>query len=243
MAPFEALYGRKCRTPLNWSKAGERTFFGPDMVNEAEEQVRVIQENLKIAQSRQKSYADKKRQSVLFQVGDHVYLRVSPMKGVQRFGVKGKLAPRYVGPYPIIECCGLVAYRVELPSHLSTVQNIFYVSQLKKCLRVPTEVVAMEGLQLEPDLVYPEHPVKIVDHKTRVTRTQTSNLYKMQWSNHSEREATWETEEFLKSKYPKFLANHQGTQLTSPIFFSSSVHLINLGTRFLLGGRILTPRC
>ena len=108
MAPFEALYGQKCRTPLNWSEAGERTFFGPDMVNEAEEQVRVIQEKLKIAKSRQKSYADKKRRSVLFQVGDHVYLRVSPMKGVQRFGVKGKLAPRYVGPFLIIEQCGPV---------------------------------------------------------------------------------------------------------------------------------------
>src|SRR6185312_4090346 len=97
MAPFEALYGRKCRTPLNWSEAGERTFFGPDMVNEAEEHVRVIQKNLKIAKSRQKSYADKKRQSIMFQVGDHVYLRVSPMKEVQRFGVKGKLAPVMLG--------------------------------------------------------------------------------------------------------------------------------------------------
>ena len=83
MAPFEALYGRRCRTPLNWSEAGEKNFFGPDIVYEAEEQVRVIQENLKVAKSRQKSYADKKRRSVLFQVGDHVYLRVSPMKGVQ----------------------------------------------------------------------------------------------------------------------------------------------------------------
>ena len=81
MAPFEALYGRRCRTPVNWSEAGERNFFGPDIVCEAEEQVRVIQENLKIARSRQKSYADKKHRSVLFQVGDHVYLRVSPMKG------------------------------------------------------------------------------------------------------------------------------------------------------------------
>ena len=103
MAPFEVLYGRRCRTPLNWSEAGERSVFGPDMVGEAEEQVRVIQENLKIAKFRQKSYADKKRRSVLFQVGDHVYLRVSPMKGVQRFGVKGKLAPRYVGPFLIVE--------------------------------------------------------------------------------------------------------------------------------------------
>ena len=128
MAPFEALYGRRCRTPLNWSEAGERNFFGPDIVCEAEEQVWVIQENLKIAKSRQKCYADKKRRSVLFQVGDHVYLRVSPMKGVQRFGVKGKLAPRYVGPFLITKRCGPVAYRLELPAQLSAVHNIFHVS-------------------------------------------------------------------------------------------------------------------
>ena len=109
MAPFEALYGRRCRTPLNQPEAGERNFFGPNIIGEAEEQVQVIRKNLKIAQSRKKSYADKKRQSISFQVGDHVYLRVSPMKGVQRFGVKGKLAPRYVGPFPIIERCGPVA--------------------------------------------------------------------------------------------------------------------------------------
>jgi hypothetical protein len=181
------------------------------MVNEAEEQVRVIQENLKIAQSRQKSYADKKRQSTLFQVGDHVYLRVSPMKGVQRFGVKGKLAPRYVGPFLIVEQCGPVAYRLELPAHLSAVHNIFHVSQLRKCLRVPEKVLDIEKLQVEPDLVYPEYPIKIVDHKTRVTRNQTSEFYKVQWSNHSEREATWETEEFVRTKCPELLQVYQGT--------------------------------
>ena len=146
MAPFEALYGRRCRTPLNWSEAGERNVFGPDMVSEAEEQVRVIQQNLKTAQSRQKSYADKRLQPLIFEVGDHVYLRVSPMKDVQRFVMKGKLAPRYVGPFPIIERCGPVAYRVELSPYLSAVHNIFHVSHLKKCLRVPTEVVNMENL-------------------------------------------------------------------------------------------------
>ena len=187
MAPFEALYGRRCRTPLNWSEAGERNFFGPDIVNEAEEQVQLIQKNLKAAQSRQKSYADKKRQAISFQVGDQVYLRVSPMKGVQRFGVKGKLAPRYVGHFPILERCGPVAYRLELPAQLSAVHNIFHVSQLRKCLRVPTMIVDIEELQLEPDLVYPEHPVRIIDYKTRVTRNHTSNFYKVQWSNHSER--------------------------------------------------------
>ena len=146
MAPFKALYGRRCRTPLNWSEAGERNFFGPDIVGEAEEQVQVIRKKLEIAQSRQKSYADKKRQSISFQVGDHVYLRVSPMKGVQQFGVKGKLAPRYVGPFPIIERCGPVAYRLELPVQLTAVHNIFHVNQLRKCLRVPTKVVDMEKL-------------------------------------------------------------------------------------------------
>jgi len=141
MAPFEALYGRRCRTPLNWSEVGERTIFGPDMVKEAEEQVHLIQENLKIAQSRYKSYADKQRDPLVFEVGDHVYLKVSPWKGVQRFGIKGKLAPRYIGPYPIVERCGPVAYRLNLPAKFSAIHNIFHVSQLKKCLRVPTETI------------------------------------------------------------------------------------------------------
>jgi len=177
---------------------------------------------LKIAQSRQKSYADKKRQSVSFQVGDHVYLRVSPMKGVQRFGVKRKLAPRYVGPFPIIERCGPVAYRLELPPHLSAVHNIFHVSQLRKCLRVPSKVIDIEKLQVEPDLSYPEHPIKILDRKDRVTRHQTRRFYKVQWSNHSEDEATWEQEDFLNSKYPDFMNMHQGT---SHLTLFSTLHL------------------
>jgi len=140
------------------------------------------------------------------------------MKGVQRFGIKGKLAPRYVGPFLIIEQCGPVAYRLELPARLSAVHNIFHVSQLRKCLRVPEKVIDVEKLQLEPDLVYPEHPVKIVDYKTRITRNQTSKFYKVQWSNHSEREATWETEDFVRSKYPELLQMYQGTHQV--LFFS-----------------------
>jgi len=155
MAPFEALYGRRCRTPLNWSEAGERTIFGPDMVQEAEEQVRLIQANLKIAQSRQKSYADKRSSPLAFKVSDHVYLKVSPWKGVQRFGIKGKLSPCYIGPYLIVEKCGPVAYRLDLPANLSVIHNIFHVSQLKKCLRVPTEAIGSDSIQLESDLTYP----------------------------------------------------------------------------------------
>jgi hypothetical protein len=111
MAPFEALYGRRCRTPLNWSQAGEREIFGPDLVLEAEEKVRVIKKNLEASQARQKSYHDKRRKPLQFEVGGHVYLKVSPTKGVQRFGIKGKLAPRYIGPYEIKANCGSVAYQ------------------------------------------------------------------------------------------------------------------------------------
>jgi hypothetical protein len=116
MAPFEALYGHRYRTPLSWSQTGEHKIFGPDLVNEAEERVRIIQANLKVAQSRQKSYADIRRRPLQFQVGDFVYLRVSPTRGIQRFGVKGKLAPRYIGPFEILEICGPVAYHLQLPS-------------------------------------------------------------------------------------------------------------------------------
>jgi hypothetical protein len=125
MAPFEALYGRRCRTPLSWSETGERKIFGPNLVNEAEDKVKVIQANLKTAQSRQKSYADRRRKPLQFQVGDFVYLRVSPTKSIQRFGIKGKLAPRYVGPFEILEIYGPVAYKIHLPSQLAAIHDVF----------------------------------------------------------------------------------------------------------------------
>jgi hypothetical protein len=138
MAPFEALYWRRCRTPLNWSQLGDRENFGPDLVSEAESKVKVIRKNLEAAQARQKSYHDKRRKPLQFEVGDYVYLKVSPMKGVQRFGIKGKLAPRYIGPYEIIEACGPVAYMLKLPPIMSAIHNVFHVSQLKKFIRLPT---------------------------------------------------------------------------------------------------------
>ena len=130
---------------------------------------------------------------------------------MQRFGIKGKLAPRYIGPFPIVERCGPVAYRLNLPANLSAVHNIFHVSQLRKCLRVLTEVVESDSIQLEFDLTYSEHPIKIIDRKDRVTRCKTNRFYKVQWSNHSEDEATWKKEEFLRSMYPDFLNAHPGT--------------------------------
>ena len=115
MDPFEALYGQKCRTPLNWVEPEERRYYGIHFVIEAKEQVRIIQQHMKVAQSRKKSYVDKRRRPIEFEVGDYIYLKVSPMKKVQWFGVKSKLAPRYVGPYKIIKQCGRVAYKLQLP--------------------------------------------------------------------------------------------------------------------------------
>jgi hypothetical protein len=180
MSPFEALYGRPYHTPLSWFESGERVIFGPDIVTEAEEKVKQIQANILTAQSRQKSYTDKRRRPLEFEVGDHVYLRVSPMNGVRRFGIKGKLAPHYISPYPIIDKYGTLSYQVELPSKLSGVHNVFHVSQLKRCLKPPADIVIENTIPLEPDLMYKAYPTKILDQQDRVTRNNTTRFYKVQ---------------------------------------------------------------
>jgi hypothetical protein len=134
MAPYEALYGRQCRTLLFWSQTGESQVFGPEVLKDAEKQVQMVRESLKVAQSRQKRYADKRRRDLSFEVGDFVYLKVSPMRSTRRFKVKGKLAPRYIGPFKIVDRRGEVTYQLELPPQLSDVHDVFHVSQLKKCL-------------------------------------------------------------------------------------------------------------
>jgi hypothetical protein len=125
-----------------------------------------------------------------FEVGDHVYLRVSPMKGLKRFGLKGKLAPRYIGPFPILEKCRTVAYKLDLAPSLAGVHDTFHVSQLKKCLKAPVDVVLPKVTLLKAELSYPEHPIKILDQKDCVTRRKMIKFFKIQWSNHTEEEAT-----------------------------------------------------
>jgi hypothetical protein len=134
-------------------------------VTKAEEKVKQIQANILAAQSRQKSYTDKRHSPLKFEVGDHVYLQVSSMKGVRRFGIKGKLAPRYIGPYPIIDKYGPTSYQVELPVKLSGIHNVFYVSQLKRCLKPLTDVVIEDTIPLEPDLTYKAYPIKILNQQ------------------------------------------------------------------------------
>jgi hypothetical protein len=127
------------------------------------------------------------------------------MKGVCRFSIKGKLAPCYIGPYPIINKYEPTSYQVELPSNLSGVHNVFHISQLKGCLKPLTDVVVEETIPLEPDLTYKTHPIKILDQQDRVTNNKTTQFYKIQWNDHSEDEAKWEHEDFLRSNYPEFL--------------------------------------
>jgi hypothetical protein len=177
MAPFEALYGQQCCTLLNWIEPGEKAIFGPDIVVEAEATIRRIQGNLKVAKLHQESYANKRRRPLQFEARDHVYLKVSPMKGVKRFGVTGKLSPRYIEPFPILEKCGKVAYKLELPPSLAGVHDIFHVPQLKKCLKAPMDVVLPEVAPLDTDMTYPEHLIKILDQRSHVTRRRMIKFF------------------------------------------------------------------
>jgi hypothetical protein len=193
--------------------------FGTKLVQEAEEKVSVIRENLRTSEMRQKSYHDKTKVPREFEVGNYVYLKVSPTKGVQHFGVKGKLAPRYMGPYEVTEKFGTVAYRIRLPDRLSAVHDVFHVSLLKKCEQIPeAQIIEETNAEIEPDLSLAEYPMRVLDHKERQTRRQEVKMYKIQWSHHTKEEATWETEHFLNTKYPGFLSS----QTSSGFSFKSN---------------------
>ncbi|GJU80994.1 putative nucleotidyltransferase, ribonuclease H [Tanacetum coccineum] len=186
-APFEMLYGRKCRAPICW------------------DQVAVAREKLKEAQTRQKSYADRHRRALEFQPGEHVFLKVSPTRRVRRFGIKGKLSPRFIGPFEILDRVGEVSYRLALPPQLSHVHNVFHVSLLRGYKYHPLHVVSYPFDQIREDLSYTEEPESILDRQDRVMRNKTIPFVKILWRNHPEREATWETEESIRTSYPHFL--------------------------------------
>ena len=141
MAPYEALYGRKCRTPVCWDEVGERQLVGPEIVQMTTEKIQLIQDRLKEAQDRQKSYADLKREPIEYNVGDKVFLKISPWKRVLRFGKRGKLSPRYIGPYEVIERVGPVAYRLALAPELSQIHDIFHVFMLRRYRSDPSHIL------------------------------------------------------------------------------------------------------
>ncbi|GJX79172.1 putative reverse transcriptase domain-containing protein [Tanacetum coccineum] len=160
-APFEALYGRKCRSPIRWTEVGEVQLIEPELVQETTKKISQIKDRLKAARDRQKSYADKRRKPLEFSIGDYILLKVSPCKSVVRFGKKGKLAPRFVRPFEIIEKIGLVAYKLDLPEELDGVHDTFHVSNLKKCLADPTLQVPLYEIQVDAKLNFMEEPMII----------------------------------------------------------------------------------
>ncbi|GJS51974.1 putative reverse transcriptase domain-containing protein [Tanacetum coccineum] len=205
-APFEALYGRKCRSPVIWTEVGESQLIGPEIVQETTEKIVQIKERLKTARSRQKSYADKRRKPLEFQVGDRVLLKVSPWKGVVRFGKKGKLAPRYVGPFEIVECVGPVAYRLKLPQELSCVHDTFHVSNLKKCLAEPDVQVPLDEIEIDENLRFVEEPIEIVERDVKKLKRRRISLVKVRWNSRQGAEYTWEREDQFWKKYPNLFS-------------------------------------
>ncbi|KAD5508378.1 hypothetical protein E3N88_16081 [Mikania micrantha] len=202
MAPFELLYGRKCRAPICWNEVGEKIIEGPELIQITNDKVAIAREKLKEAQSRQKSYADKHRRALEFKVGDHVFLKVSPCRGVRRFGIKGKLSPRYIGPFEILDRIGEVSYRLALPPQLSHVHNVFHVSLLRGYNYHPLHVINYPLHMIQEDLSYEEEPEAILDQQERIMRKKIISFVKVLWKNHSERETTWEMEESIRSLYP-----------------------------------------
>ncbi|GJS31909.1 putative reverse transcriptase domain-containing protein [Tanacetum coccineum] len=178
-APFEALYGRKCRSPVCWAEIRQVQLTGPEIVQETTEKIIQIKQRMQVARDRQKSYADLKRKLMDFQVGDNVMLKVSPWKGVVRFGKRGKLNHRYVGPFKVLEKVGSVAYKLELPKEMSRVHNTFHVSNLKKCYAGEPLAVPLDGLHFDDKLQFVEEPVEIMDREIKQLRRSRVPIIKV----------------------------------------------------------------
>ncbi|KAI3819628.1 hypothetical protein L1987_13469 [Smallanthus sonchifolius] len=206
-APFEALYGRKCRSPLCWAEVGEKHLTGPEIVQETTDKIFKIKDRLKAARDRQKSYADNRRKPLEFQIGDRVMLKVSPWKGVARFGNRGKLNPRYVGPFEILARVGPVAYKLKLPQELNNVQDTFHVSNLKKCLSDETLIIPPDEIHIDDKLHFIEQPIEISDWKVQKLRRSRIKLVKVRWNSKRGPEYTWEREDRMKTKYPSLFAD------------------------------------
>ncbi|GJR96334.1 putative reverse transcriptase domain-containing protein [Tanacetum coccineum] len=206
-APFEALYGRKCRSPVLWAEIGESSLTGLELVQETTDKVVLVKEKPKAVRDRQKSYVDYRRKPLEFEVGDRVLLRVSPWKGVVHFGKKGKLAPRYVGPFEILERIGLVAYRLRLPEELNSVHDTFHVSNLKKCLADANLHVPLDEIKVDKTLRFVEEPVEIMDREIKRLKRRKVALVKVRWNSKRGPEFTWEHEDQMRIKYPQLFVD------------------------------------
>ncbi|GJY05054.1 hypothetical protein Tco_0370994 [Tanacetum coccineum] len=185
-----------------WAEVGQVQLTGPKLVQEITERIIQIKQRIQTARDQQKSYANLKHKPMDFQVGDKVMLKVSPWKGVVRFGKRGKLNPRYVGPFKVLKKVGAVAYKLELPQELSRVHNTFHVSNLKKCYSDDPLVVLLEGLQVDDKLHFVEEPIEIMDHEVKQLRQSRVLIVKVRWNFRQGPEFMWEREDQFRKKYP-----------------------------------------
>ncbi|KAI3805573.1 hypothetical protein L1987_28084 [Smallanthus sonchifolius] len=202
MPPYEMLYGRRCRTPICWGEVGQKELGSKEIVQATGVKLDQIKTRLKAAQDRQKSYADKRQRPIEFQVGDYVLLKLSPWKGIIRFRKRGKLSPRFIGPFKILSRVGKVAYRLELPEELSGIHSTLHVSHLRKCLADETSHVPLNDIEVDERLNYVEKPVAILDWKENRLRNKVIKQVKVQWQHRKGSKATWETEEEMRQSYP-----------------------------------------
>ncbi|XP_022007702.1 uncharacterized protein LOC110906960 [Helianthus annuus] len=202
MAPYEMLYGRKCRTPVCWGEVGPRGLAQTDIIRATNCKIDLIRTHLKAAQDRQKSYADKRMRPIEFQVGDKVMLKVSPWKGITRFRKRGKLSPRFIGPFEIVERVGKVAYRLELPEELNGIHSTFHVSHLRKCLADETARIHYNDIEVDNNLNYAVKPIAILDRKVKSLRNKKINQVKVKWEHRKGSDTTWESEEEMQRLYP-----------------------------------------
>ncbi|GKD12566.1 putative reverse transcriptase domain-containing protein, partial [Tanacetum coccineum] len=234
VAPFEALYGRKCRSPVCWAEVGDAQLTGPEIVHETTEKIIQIKKRIQAARDRQKSYADRRRKPLEFQVGDKVMLKVSPWKGVIRFGKRGKLNPRYIGPFKVLAKVGTVAYRLELPDQLSRVHSTFHVSNLKKCLSDEPLAIPLDEIQIDDKLNFIEEPVEIMDREVKRLKQSRIPIVKVRWNSRRGPEFTWEREDQMKKKMSELVGCNKeddGTRIDSSVVLLDG--LVVKGVRYL----------
>ena len=179
MAPYETLYGQRCRTPVCWTELNEYKMIGPDIVKDTKEKVQVIRKRLKAASDRQKSYTDLKRRDIEYEVGDKVFLKVSSWRKILRFGKKGKLSPRFIGSYEILERISPVAYRLALPPELAKLHNVFHVSMLRRYCSDGSHILPVQDIQVQADFSYEEKPKAILAREVKQLRNKQVPLVKV----------------------------------------------------------------
>ncbi|KAK4395669.1 hypothetical protein Sango_1721200 [Sesamum angolense] len=167
MAPYEALYGRKYRSPICWDIEGLRQLEGPELVQQTVDKIQTVKKCLKATQDRQKSYADKHRREMEYEVGEKVFLKVSPWRGILRFGKQGKLSPRYIGAYEILERVGPLAYRLALPAELSQIHDVFHFSMLRRYRSNPSHILREPEIEVSEGLTYVDEPIEILDRSIK----------------------------------------------------------------------------